>query len=526
MTHQDYTDTDKLEDVKVLHSMGYAQELERRMSRFSNFAISFSIICILSGGINSLAQATSGAGGAAIGIGWPLGCLVSAVFAIAMAQISSAYPTAGGLYHWGSILGNRGTGWLTAWFNLLGLITVLGAINVGTYYFFIGAFGGYLGMEDTTAVRVIFLVILTGVQALVNHMGIGLTAKLTDFSGYLIFATAIALSVVCLAVADSYDISRLFTFANYSGQPTMAADGTLTGVSVWPSTSSLWVFLLGLLLPIYTITGYDASAHTSEETEKAAHSVPSGMISSVLWSAIFGYIMLCSFVLMIPDMNAAAAQGWNVFFWAMNEQVNPLIKDVLYFLIFISQFLCGLATVTSVSRMIFAFARDKGLPGSSALSRVSRKHRTPVAAIWTGSILSVLFVWGSSLVSIGDTPVYTIVVSCTVIFLFFSFIIPIVLGLFAWGTPKWDKMGPWNLGEATFKLFAVLSALAMALIFIIGIQPPNEWALYITVGFLIVTAIVWYGFERRRFRGPPIGEEVARRAAVIAAAEKAVGELA
>lgn len=524
MTHQDYTDVDKSEDTKVLHGMGYAQELERRMSRFSNFAISFSIICILSGGINSLAQATSGAGGAAIGIGWPLGCLVSAVFAIAMAQISSAYPTAGGLYHWGSILGNRGTGWLTAWFNLLGLITVLGAINVGTYYFFFGAFGGYLGMEDTTTVRILFLVVLTGIQALINHMGIGLTAKLTDFSGYLIFVTAIALSVVCLSIAETYDFARLFTFANYSGQPTMAADGTLTGASVWPGLSQSWVFLLGLLLPIYTITGYDASAHTSEETVKAAHSVPRGMISSVLWSAVFGYIMLCSFVLMIPNMDAAAAQGWNVFFWAMNERANPLVKDILYFLIFICQFLCGLATVTSVSRMIFAFARDKGLPVSSVLSKVSPKYRTPVAATWTGATLSVLFVWGSSLATIGDTPVYTIVVSCTVIFLFFSFAIPIALGLFAWGTPKWNKMGPWNLGEGLFKLFAVLSILAMALIFVLGIQPPNEWALYITVGFLIVTAIVWFGFERRRFQGPPIGDAVAKRAAEIAAAEKAVGE--
>ncbi|MBB3233248.1 amino acid permease [Phyllobacterium endophyticum] len=515
MTHHDYTDTDKLEDVKVLHGMGYAQELERRMSRFSNFAISFSIICILSGGINSLAQATSGAGGAAIGIGWPLGCLVSAVFAIAMAQISSAYPTAGGLYHWGSILGNRGTGWLTAWFNLLGLITVLGAINVGTYYFFIGAFGPALGIEDSTTVRVIFLVLLTGLQALINHMGIGLTAKLTDFSGYLIFVTAIALSLVCLGVADSYDVGRLFTFSNYSGE---------AGGNVWPTTSGAWVFLLGLLLPIYTITGYDASAHTSEETVRAAHSVPRGMISSVLWSAVFGYIMLCSFVLMIPNMDDAAKQGWNVFFWAMTEQVNPTVKNILYFLIFVCQFLCGLATVTSVSRMIFAFARDKGLPASRALSKVSPKHRTPVAAIWTGSTLAVLFVWGSSLVSIGETPVYTIVVSCTVIFLFFSFAIPIALGLFAWGTPKWNKMGPWNMGEAKFKLFAVLSIIAMALIFVLGIQPPNEWALYITVGFLIVTAIVWYGFEKRRFRGPPIGDEVARRAKEIAEAELAVGE--
>src|SRR4051812_19914357 len=117
-----YSDTERREDVKILHGMGYAQELERRMSRFSNFAISFSIICILSGGINSLGQGLSGVGGASIGIGWPLGTFVSGVFAVALAQISSAYPTAGGLYHWGSILGNKGTGWLTAWLNLLGLV--------------------------------------------------------------------------------------------------------------------------------------------------------------------------------------------------------------------------------------------------------------------------------------------------------------------------------------------------------------------------------------------------------------------
>src|SRR5271168_2284984 len=117
-------------DVNQLQSFGYVQELKRRMSRFSNFAISFSIICILSGGINSLSQATSGVGGGAIGIGWPVGCLISGFFALAMAQIASAFPTAGGLYHWSSILGNRFWGWLTAWFNLLGLVTVLGAINV------------------------------------------------------------------------------------------------------------------------------------------------------------------------------------------------------------------------------------------------------------------------------------------------------------------------------------------------------------------------------------------------------------
>ncbi|RYE86793.1 MAG: amino acid permease [Hyphomicrobiales bacterium] len=510
-----YSDKEKHADMQVLHSMGYAQELERRMGGFSNFAISFSIICILSGGINSLAQATSGAGGAAIGIGWPLGCLISAVFAIAMAQIASAYPTAGGLYHWGSILGNRFIGWLTAWFNLLGLVTVLGAINVGTYYFFFGSFGPMLGMEDTIGTRIGFIVVITGLQAVINHVGIGLTAKLTDFSGSLIFVTAIALSMACLAFAPSYDVARLFTFHNYSG----AAGG-----NVWPEVSTGWAFLLGLLLPIYTITGYDASAHTSEETRDAARSVPRGMISAVLWSSLAGYIMLCSFVLLIPDMDAAAAQGWNVFFWAMDTQVPAAIRNVLYAAIFLSQFLCGLATVTSVSRMIFAFSRDGGLPASRALAKVNPRFRTPVAAIWAGSIASVLFVWGTSLISFGEASAYAIVVSCTVIFLFFSFAIPIACGLFAYGTAKWPAMGPWSIGRGAFMAVAVLSILAMALIFVLGVQPPNGNALYITLGFLVVAAVVWFAFEQKRFAGPPIGAEIEKRRATIIAAEKAVGE--
>jgi amino acid transporter len=510
-----YTDVDKAEDVKALHSMGYAQELERRLSRFSNFAVSFSIICILSGGINSLAQGTSGAGGIGIGIGWLVGCFVSLTFAVAMSQISSAYPTAGGLYHWGSILGNRGTGWVTAWLNLLGLITVLGAINVGTWTFFLGAFGPTLGIEGTLTNQMIFLVVVTGLQALINHLGIKLTAKLTDFSGYLIFFGAILIAVVCLLSAETWDFSRLFTFHNYSGE---------AGGGVWPSVSNAWVFALGLLLPIYTITGYDASAHTSEETIKAASSVPRAMVMSVIWSALFGYLFLAAFVLMIPNMDDAAKQGWNVFFWAFDQRVSPGLKEFVYLVVFVAQLLCGLATVTSASRMIFAFSRDGGLPGSSALAKVSPTYRTPVAAIWTASILSVLFVWGSTLVSVAGTSAYTIVVSCTVIFLFLSFTVPIVLGMLAWGTPKWDKMGPWNMGRGVFMLFAFLSLLSMILIFIIGIQPPNDWALYITVGFFILTAIVWFAFERNRFQGPPLGDIIAARQAAIKAAEQAVGE--
>src|SRR6266567_5167035 len=128
------------DDVKTLHGLGYAQELLRGMSGFSNFAISLSIICILSGGITTFHLGLCGVGGAAIGLGWPLVCLFALVVAATMAQVASAFPTAGGLYHWASILGGKGWGWITAWFNLAGLITVLAAINAGAYDFIAGAF--------------------------------------------------------------------------------------------------------------------------------------------------------------------------------------------------------------------------------------------------------------------------------------------------------------------------------------------------------------------------------------------------
>jgi len=496
--------TTQADDLKVLHSMGYAQELARNMKGFQNFAISFSIICILSGGINSLGQGISGVGGAAIGIGWIVGCAVSFVFALGMAQISSAYPTAGGLYHWGSILGGRGYGWLTAWLNLLGLVTVLGAINVGTYNFFIGAFGPTLGLASSFGLQAAFVVAITVLQSVVNHVGIRATAKLTDLSGYLIFAVALLLTASLLFYAKGWDFARLVTFKNYSGP---------AGGDVWPATQNLLLlFGLGLLLPIYTITGFDASAHTAEETQDASRAVPRGIVNSVIWSALAGWLMLSAFVLAIPDMDKAAASGWNVFFDTLTAVLPGGLKQVLYVLIFVCQLLCGLATVTSASRMIYAFARDGGLPASNALKRVHPGFRTPVAAIWTAAVISVLFTL--------YTPAYTTIVSVTVIFIFLSYGLPVIAGLFAYGR-TWTKMGPWDMGGA-YRIVGVLAIAAIALVFYLGVQPPNDAALWITGAFLLITAVVWFGFESRRFKGPPVGDEVARRQAEIAAAERAL----
>jgi amino acid transporter len=525
MSSDGYSDKEKHEDLKVLHGMGYAQELSRSMSKFSNFAISFSIICILSGGINSFAQAISSVGGAGAGLGWITGCIVSAMFALAMAQIASAFPTAGGLYHWASILGNRFWGWLTAWLNLLGLITVLGAINIGTAYFFAGAIAPMFGTDadgaafftGTDMQVVTFVAIITVIQAVFNHVGIKVTTFLTDISGYIIFVTTAVLVVACLAYAPSLDFTRLWTFTNFSGE---------AGGNVFPQSDNMfYLFLLCLLLPVYTITGYDASAHTAEETKGAALSVPRGIVSAVMWSSLIGWVMICAIMLAVPNLEEGAAQGWGVFFGTMNAILPVWLRDAIFIGIFITQFLCGLATVTSASRMLFAFSRDEGMPvGSKALASVSPSFRTPVAAIWTSTVLCILYVLLALTIKLEGTSIYVIVVNSTLVFLFLSFIIPIMAGMFAWGGPKWPTPGPWAMSGGVFKLVCVLALIGKGIILYIAVAPPNERVLWVVIGFIALAIVFWFAVENRRFKGPPVGEEIKRRAAAIAAAERAVGE--
>ena len=557
------------EDVKVLHGMGYAQELSRRMGLFQNFAISFSIICILAGGITAFPLSLSGAGGASLGLGWPVATVFALLVACALGQVASAYPTAGGIYHWASMLGNKGYGWLAAWLNFLGLLFVVSSVNFGVFLLFRDLFlGDALGMDVsgwTTAaafdhgwwVQTIFIAVITVAQAIINHVGIRLTTKLTDFAGYLIFGATVVLIIALLANAQSFDLSRLFTFKDYTGD---------AGGGVWaPPANDRWLaaflpavgvaFYLALLQGVYTITGFDASGHTSEETRNAATEVPKGMIHSVFWSGVFGYVMVCAFVLVLPSVDEGASKGWGSFTFVM-DQIHPtILKQALIVLIVISNFLCALAGLTSTSRMLYAFSRDGGIPGfSRPLRKVSKQYRTPANAIWAAAVFSVIAtLYGDAFVVLST--------GCAV-FLYVSYAMPIAAGLVAEGK-TWTKKGPFNLGGLS-KLVALLAVIGCILLIVVGVQPPNEKVGYLlVVGVLVLltiwfpqvigvvfavitTAVIYWWFapaywllaifgvallllgwfvdERARFQGPPLTPEaVAARQAEIAREEAQLG---
>jgi amino acid transporter len=489
------TDPGTAADAEQLRRLGYAQELRRRMSAFSNFAISFSTICILAGGITSLQLGVSAVGGAAAGIVWPVGVAFSLIVALCMAQVASAFPTAGGLYHWSAILGGKGWGWATAWFNLGGLVFVTAAVNVGTYTLFVNFVGPMLGIDpprwlgtgqEISGHQIAGVAVISLSHALLNHFGIRVTTVLTDLSGWLILAVALLLTVAMLHAATRFDPGRLFAFTDYGGA---ASD-------VWPAPRGIATMtLLALMWPIYTVTGFDASAHTSEETVQAAHNVPKGMLRSVYLSGLVGWVMVASFVLAMPDLAEAARQGVNVFPWLMKRVLPGAGGRALWVGIVAANYLCGLACTTSTSRMMYAFARDGGLPLSRVLRSVSPRWQTPVPAIWTTA--------GLALASTLYAPAYSTLTTACVIFLYLSYVMPTVVGLRAYGR-TWTTFGPFHLGGRLYKTLAVVSIAGAVLLIWIGVQPPNEKALTVVGATTALLLAAWWLGVRRRFPGPPV----------------------
>jgi amino acid transporter len=460
--------------IKVLHGFG-------------NFAMAMSTICILAGGLTSFHVGFCSVGGASIGLGWPLGCLFSLTVALTMAEVASAFPLAGGPYQWATELGGNAWGWITGCFNLAGLIAVVSAVNMGLCQFALSAWHDRPDYQSNELSPWVFAggsVLITVTQAVINHWGIRVTSWLTNLNGVLIVVVA-AILTVCLiafplALGATLDFSRLITFTNYSGP---------AGGDVLPAGGNLtWLFLLGLLLPAYTVTGFDSSAQTAEETFDAARNVPRAIVRAVVLSGVAGWVMLSAVVLAAPDSDQAAALGTESFFGIVRAAIGPqALRTSLYIGIDIAQYICGLATLTAASRLAFALARDNGLPFSRHLSHIGG-HHSPSAAIWAVCGVAAFFLLFVS---------YTAIAAVAATFLYIAYVIPTFWGLATYG--RWPTTGPWRLG-AWYRPLAIVCVGGCIVLIVISVQPPNDIAtpiIGITTGLFVV---LWFGWMRHHFR--------------------------
>jgi amino acid transporter/thiamine kinase-like enzyme len=458
----------------------------RAIGPFASFALAMSTICILAGGITSFPQGFCGVGGASVGLGWPLWCLFSLAIALTMGQVASAFPRAGGPCEWAAELGGRGWGWVAGCFNLAALVTGLAAVNVGLCQFVINSLARILAYDPAALPDWVLggaVLVATASQAFINHRGIRLTTRLTNLSGYLIVAVVVVLTgllLVCTVVSGAaLSPGRLLEFRNFSGP---------AGGGVWPATESLaWLFALGLLLPAYTITGFDASAQTAEETAAPEVNVPRAMWQAVLVSGLAGWVLLSAVVLAAPDMAAAAAAGEQSFFWIIRAATPNWTHGILYTGIGAAQYFCGLASVTAASRLTWAMARDGGLPFARRLRRVGT-HLTPSAAIWAVGTVAVAFALFIP---------YSAVASVCAVFFYIGYVVPTACGLATYG--RWPWTGPWHLGR-WYPPLAVMGVLGCAALILLGMQPPNEVAVWVVGAMVIGLLALWFGYFRMSFR--------------------------
>ena len=192
------------EDEKILHKLGYAQELFRAMGGFQNFAISFTIISILAGCLTSYYIAFGQGGPVAVSWGWLLVGGMSIIVSLAMAEIASAFPTAGGLYYWASKLGSPAWGWFTGWFNLIGQIAVTAAIGYGLATFGTALLNFWFEYPNTKEYIYLLYVIFLALALAVNLMRVSFTALLNTISAYWHIAGVIFIVIVLLFVPDNH----------------------------------------------------------------------------------------------------------------------------------------------------------------------------------------------------------------------------------------------------------------------------------------------------------------------------------
>ena len=455
-------------DEQRLAEMGYKQELNRSWSGFSNFAISFSIISILAGCFTTFGVGWNNGGPAAIAWGWPIVAIFILVIGLCMSELVSAFPTSGGIYWWASKLGGPKAGYYTGWLNLIGLLAIDASVAYGCATFFDLTLDTYskswAAHYSLTRVFIIFVIVLFAV-ALVNIFSSHLLAVINNISVWWHVAGA-SVVVLILLVAPSHHASMSSVFTH-----------TANNTGFFGGHTGGFAFLFGVLplsviLTQYTITGYDASAHLSEETHSAADSAAKGIWRSIFYSAIGGWILLLAFLFAVRDEKGVTAGGGGVAV-IFSQALTVNWASLILFISTAGQFFCTVACMTSTTRMLFAFSRDGAVPGSKYWSKLNTK-RVPVYGVIVSAIIAVLLTSPALVkVDINGAPVpvaFFAVVTIGVVGLYVAFAIPIYL---RWRAAENFTPGAWTLGTK-YRWMCVVAVAEIAITSFIALLPTSS----------------------------------------------------
>jgi amino acid transporter len=502
------------DDEQHLAKLGYKQELNRSWSGFSNFAISFSIISILAGCFTSFALGWNNGGPAAIAWGWPILTAFILVIGMCMSELVSAYPTSGGIYWWASKLGGPAAGFYTGWLNLIGLVAIVASVAYGCATFF-DAFIGYFssswaGNYSLTRVFIEFVIIL-GLAALVNIFSSHLLAVLNNVSVWWhVIGSAVIVLILWFLLKDGASHASVNSVFTDTVNNTGLFGGKTSGLGFF-----LYILPLSGILTQYTITGYDASAHLSEETQSASMGAAKGIWRSIFYSGIGGWILLLSFLFAVQDKAGVTAGGGSVFV-IFSQALTPHVAGFVVAISAAGQFFCTVACMTSTTRMLFAFSRDGAVPGGRMWSQLN-SNRVPIyGVVLTAVIAAVLTLPALVKVDINGAPVpvaFFAVVSIGVIGLYLAFAIPIY---YRWKAGDSFRTGGWTLGSK-YRWMSIVAIVEIAVTSLVALLPTSiggapwypefawkyvNYTIIVVPGALILLWIYWHASVKNWFTGP------------------------
>jgi amino acid transporter len=515
------------EDEKRLAELGYSQDLERGWTRFTNFAISFSIISVLAGCFTTFYVAWNNGGPIAISIGWPVIALIILTVAVSMSELASAYPTAGGPYWWANTLGGPGWSWFTGWFNVLGLIGIVASVDYILSFFLTQLFGlwsldlGFVNFADSQhVVKEIFalFVVILALHALINIFSHRLLALFNSISVFWHVVGVLIIIGILVFVPDHHQSAK-FVFTqkiNNSG----FAGGSVGGGTFW-----FLVLPVGFLLTMYTITGYDASAHVAEETQGAEEAAAKGVWQSVALSAVIGWFVLLAILFAATNVDAVNAGFGSSIAVFTSAAMDKGWAEAIIAIACVGQFFCGMACVTSSSRTFYAFSRDRAVPGHSIWSRVGDKG-VPTNAVLMSSLLALVILLPALFASDKFVPpvAFYAVTAIGTVGLYIAYVTPVYL---RWRAGDSFQARSWTLGQK-YKWINAIAVVFVVFMFIdlclpfssLGVpwKSDFDWSFFnytpLVVGLVLLgTGLAWVLGANKSYKGPlkTIEEDVATR---------------
>ncbi|KAJ5733527.1 APA family basic amino acid/polyamine antiporter [Penicillium malachiteum] len=494
----------EIRDETRLAQLGYKQELRRDWKLIHNFGVSFSIISVITGITTLFSYGLTTGGPGVMTVGWIVVSVMTFFVGLSMAEIVSAIPTSGGPYFWAAMLAPHKyapfLSWLTGWFNFVGQFAVTTGISFGCAGLIATAATIKTSWVPTAGQEIgIYAAILIS-HGLINTFGVHILRYLNVSSIILHSLGVASLAIAVVAKAPTHRSAAEVFQHFYDG----------TGDPGWSVRASpAYVAICGILLSQYTITGFDASAHLSEETHKAEWTAPIGVLMSIGVSAVFGFFLLLCLLFSIQDFDATVDSSTNY-----GEPVFKILVDcmgengalVCIALIIICVWHCGLFSLTSNSRMMFAFSRDGALP--KFFDHIDPKFQSPVRTIWLAAFLAFCL----ALPSLGSSVAFSAATSIATIGLYISYALPILIALI-W-SDKFKK-GPFNLGGFSRIVggIACLWVLFITIVFCLPEENPvtSQTLNYtpVAVGIVLVGTLgTWFLWAHRWFTGPRRQTEV------------------